>query len=116
MTGFFNWFALKVVILSNQKSRKLFFMLTLICGYMSMVLDNDTCVLLTGPLTYQIAQKMNLNPRPLYLAMTICATVGGTGTLIGDPPNIVIGSKMKIGFEKFLIVNFPIVATVILPA
>jgi len=81
---------------------------------MSMVLDNVTCVLLTGPLTFSLAKKMNLNPRPLYLAMTICATVGGTATLIGDPPNIVIGLKMKIGFESFLICNFPIVC-VILP-
>jgi Na+/H+ antiporter NhaD/arsenite permease-like protein len=90
-------------------------MLTNACGFMSMVLDNVTCVLLTGPLTYQIAKKMELNPRAIYLAMTICATIGGTGTLIGDPPNIVIGMKLKIGFEKFFIVNLPIVAFVLLP-
>jgi Na+/H+ antiporter NhaD/arsenite permease-like protein len=83
---------------------------------MSMVLDNVTCVLLTGPLTYEVAKKMKLNPRPYYLSMTISATVGGTATLIGDPPNIVIGSKLKLGFETFLVVNFPIVATCLLPA
>merc|ERR1719183_2603367 len=91
----------------------MFFFLTNICGVMSMVLDNVTCVLLTGPLTFSLCKKMHLNPRPLYLAMTICATVGGTATLIGDPPNIVIGSKMKISFEKFLIANLPIVCFIL---
>lgn len=79
-----------------------------------MVLDNVTCVLLTGPLTFSLAKKLRINPRPLYLAMTICATVGGTATLIGDPPNIVIGLKMSIGFEKFIICNMPVVV-IILP-
>eukprot|EP00928_Gymnodinium_smaydae_P012532 TRINITY_DN14541_c0_g1_i1.p1 TRINITY_DN14541_c0_g1~~TRINITY_DN14541_c0_g1_i1.p1 ORF type:complete len:1070 (+),score=174.52 TRINITY_DN14541_c0_g1_i1:355-3210(+) len=115
MTGFFNWFALKVIILSKQDPVRLFFLLTNACGFMSMVLDNVTCVLLTGPLTYQIAKKMQLAPRPLYLSMTICATIGGTATLIGDPPNIVIGMKLKLGFETFLFVNFPIIAFVQLP-
>eukprot|EP00929_Paragymnodinium_shiwhaense_P084605 TRINITY_DN45256_c0_g1_i1.p1 TRINITY_DN45256_c0_g1~~TRINITY_DN45256_c0_g1_i1.p1 ORF type:complete len:951 (-),score=235.99 TRINITY_DN45256_c0_g1_i1:283-3135(-) len=115
MTGFFNWFALKVIEKSQQDPKRLFFLLTMSCGFMSMVLDNVTCVLLTGPLTYQIAKKMQLNPRYIYLAMTICATVGGTGTLIGDPPNIVIGMKLKLGFETFLFVNFPLVAIFLLP-
>merc|ERR1711957_828629 len=109
MTGFFNWFALKVIQASKQNPARLFFLLTNACGFMSMFLDNVTCVLLTGPLPYQIAKKMNLRPRPIYLAMTICATVGGTATLIGDPPNIVIGMKLKVGFEKFFFVNMPIV-------
>jgi Na+/H+ antiporter NhaD/arsenite permease-like protein len=58
---------------------------------------------------------MSLNPRPLYLSMAICATIGGTGTMIGDPPNIVIGSKMSVGFETFLFYNFPIIGLVCLP-
>mmetsp|Transcript_20650 Transcript_20650/g.57559 ORF Transcript_20650/g.57559 Transcript_20650/m.57559 type:complete len:803 (+) Transcript_20650:102-2510(+) len=115
MTGFFNWFALKVIVVSKQSPVRLFFLLTNCCGIMSMVLDNVTCVLLTGPLTYKIANKMRLNPRPYYLAMTICATIGGTATLIGDPPNIVIGMKLKLGFETFLFINFPVVATVLMP-
>mmetsp|Transcript_123734 Transcript_123734/g.231507 ORF Transcript_123734/g.231507 Transcript_123734/m.231507 type:complete len:852 (+) Transcript_123734:56-2611(+) len=114
VTGFFNWFAVKVVQISRQNPTLLFFLLTNLCGIMSMVLDNVTCVLLTGPLTYSLCKKMHLNPRPLYLAMTICATVGGTATYIGDPPNIVIGSKLQIGFMTFIIVNMPIVV-VILP-
>eukprot|EP00933_Yihiella_yeosuensis_P004175 TRINITY_DN10833_c0_g1_i1.p1 TRINITY_DN10833_c0_g1~~TRINITY_DN10833_c0_g1_i1.p1 ORF type:complete len:900 (+),score=190.60 TRINITY_DN10833_c0_g1_i1:163-2862(+) len=114
-TGFFNWFAIKVVKASKQNPKLLFFAMTNICGFLSMFLDNVTCVLLFGPLTYSLCKQMSLNPRPLYLSMAICATVGGTGTLIGDPPNIVIGSKMKVGFETFLAYNFPIVGFACLP-
>merc|ERR1719428_959580 len=104
-----------MVILSRNSPQILFFLLTLSCAYGSMLLDNVTCVLLTGPLTFSLAKKMRLNPRPLYLSMTICATIGGTATLIGDPPNIVIGLKMRIGFEQFLMFNAPLVAFALLP-
>ncbi|CAE8632121.1 unnamed protein product [Polarella glacialis] len=114
-TGFFNWFAVKVVRGSKQNPKILFFAMTNICGFLSMFLDNVTCVLLFGPLTYSLSRQMQLNPRPIYLSMAICATVGGTGTLIGDPPNIVIASKMKVGFETFLAYNFPIIAFCCLP-
>ncbi|CAE8721348.1 unnamed protein product [Polarella glacialis] len=114
-TGFFNWFSVKVVKASKQDPKILFFAMTNICGFLSMFLDNVTCVLLFGPLTYSLSRQMQLNPRPIYLSMAICATIGGTGTLIGDPPNIVIASKMKIGFETFLAYNFPIIAFVCLP-
>lgn len=109
-TGFFNWFAIKVVRLSKQDPKILFFALSNLCGILSMFLDNVTCVLLFGPLTYSLAKQMKLNPRPLYLAMTIIATIGGTATLIGDPPNIVLGSKLKIGFMTFIYYNGPIIA------
>jgi len=115
MTGFFNWFALKVIIMSKEDPKRLFFFLTNICGVMSMFLDNVTCVLLTGPLTYQICKKMQLAPRPLYLAMTICATVGGTATYIGDPPNIVIGGMLEVGFITYIYVNMPLILFIALP-
>jgi len=115
LTGFFNWFAVKIVKLSKQNPKILFHAMCHIIGYLSMWLDNVTCVLLFGPLVYNLAKKMSLNPRPIYLAMTILATIGGTGTMIGDPPNIVIGSKMGIGFESFLKYNFLIVTILLVP-
>jgi len=115
-TGFFNWFAIKVVKLCKGNEKKLFFALTYICGILSMFLDNVTTVMLFGPLTYSLCKQMNLNPRYIYLPMAICATIGGTGTLIGDPPNIVIGSKLSIGFATFLKYNFPVIAFIGLPA
>jgi len=115
-TGFFNWFAIKVLKISKQDPKVLFFALTNICGFLSMFLDNVTCVMLFGPLTYSLCSQMGLSPRPMYLSMAICATIGGTGTQIGDPPNIVIGSKLGINFATFLKYNFPIIAFAGLPA
>merc|ERR1719498_1081774 len=115
-TGFFNWFAIKVVAFSKQNPKVLFFALTNICGFLSMFLDNVTCVMLFGPLTYSLCAQMSLNPRFLYLAMAICATIGGTGTQIGDPPNIVIASKLQINFATFLKYNFPVIGFMCLPA
>lgn len=113
-TGFFDWFSFKIVCMSRQDPRLLFYAMSILCGVLSMFLDNVTCVLLFGPLTYSLAKKMSLNPRPLYLSMTICATVGGTGTLIGDPPNIVLASKLKLGFMSFIYYNLPLII-VLLP-
>eukprot|EP00928_Gymnodinium_smaydae_P049127 TRINITY_DN32938_c0_g1_i1.p1 TRINITY_DN32938_c0_g1~~TRINITY_DN32938_c0_g1_i1.p1 ORF type:complete len:759 (-),score=109.24 TRINITY_DN32938_c0_g1_i1:279-2483(-) len=115
MVGFFKWFAVFVVGFSNGSPSRLFCSLTMVCGVLSMLLDNVTVVLLVGPLAHNVAKRMRINPRPLYLSLTICATVGGAATMIGDPPNIVIGSKMDLGFEKFLIVNLPIVGFALLP-
>eukprot|EP00929_Paragymnodinium_shiwhaense_P023207 TRINITY_DN14594_c0_g1_i1.p1 TRINITY_DN14594_c0_g1~~TRINITY_DN14594_c0_g1_i1.p1 ORF type:complete len:766 (+),score=83.31 TRINITY_DN14594_c0_g1_i1:45-2342(+) len=115
VTGFFGWFAVQVIEKSKGNPELIFLVLTNLCGFMSMILNNVTCVLLLGPLTYQIAAKLGLDPRAIYLSMTICTTVGGTATLIGDPPNIVIGTKLRVSFDKFLIVNGPIVGLVLLP-
>jgi Na+/H+ antiporter NhaD/arsenite permease-like protein len=65
--------------------------------------------MLFGPVTISIAKEIGKNPVPFYLAETICATVGGTATLIGDPPNVVIGNKLKLDFFEILVVNGPLV-------
>ncbi|CAD7973466.1 unnamed protein product [Amoebophrya sp. A120] len=113
-TGFFQWFSVKIVIFSKCDVRKLFFLLANITGILSAFLDNVTVVMLMGPLTFQLCKAFRRNPKPFYLAQVICATVGGTSTLIGDPPNIVIGYKLKVGFVDFLIYNAPLIV-VLLP-
>ena len=97
-TGFFQWFAMRVVVWSNKDIRILFYLLTNVTGFLSAFLDNVTVVMLFGPLTIALAGKIGVSPKPFYLSETICATIGGTATLIGDPPNIVIGSKLGLSF------------------
>jgi Na+/H+ antiporter NhaD/arsenite permease-like protein len=108
-TGFFQWSAARVVIFANGDVKKLFYCLTMSTGILSMFLDNVTTVMLFGPVTISIAKEIGRNPVPFYLAETICATIGGTATLIGDPPNVVIGNKLGLGFVEMIFVNGPLV-------
>jgi Na+/H+ antiporter NhaD/arsenite permease-like protein len=108
-TGFFQWSAARAVIFANGDVKKLFYCLTVATGFLSMFLDNVTTVMLFGPVTISIAKEIGRNPVPFYLAETICATIGGTATLIGDPPNVVIGNKLKLDFFEMIVVNFPLV-------
>jgi len=108
-TGFFNWLGIRLVKICQSDAKRLFFAMTMVCGIISMFLDTVTTTLLFGPLTYTLCKQMNLNPRPYYLSMVMNAVVGGSGTLIGDPPNMVLASKLNISFMAFLHYNFPIV-------
>ena len=79
---------------------------------LSMVLDNVTTIILIVPVTIIIARVLDINPVPILLAEAVLSNVGGTGTLIGDPPNIMIGSIAGFNFNDFLLHAFPIVVVV----
>lgn len=76
---------------------------------LSMILDNVTTIILIVPMTIIIARVLKINPAPILLAEAILSNVGGTGTLIGDPPNIMIGSVAGFSFNDFLIYSLPVV-------
>ena len=69
----------------------------------SMVIDNVTTVLLIVQITISVFRTLNLSPTPFILAQVLASNVGGTATLIGDPPNILIGSAVNIDFNSFII-------------
>lgn len=83
-------------------------------AFLSAVFDNVTTVILIGSITCVIARKLDVNPVPFLIAETICSNIGGTATLIGDPPNIMIGSAAKLSFNDFIF-NLSPVVIVILP-
>lgn len=112
LTGFFQWISIRMVELAGGSVVILFFLLTNMTGVLSAFLDNVTCVLLIGPVTIKLCEQMGINPVPFYLTETIAATIGGTATLIGDPPNVVIGNKIALGFNEFIIFNGPLVVII----
>jgi len=114
ITGFFEWTAVRLAVLARGDARLLFFIMANSMGWMSCILPNVTCVMLVGPITISLCKQMGNDPVPFYLAQTICSTIGGTATLIGDPPNLVIGHKLQLKFVDFIIFNGPCVF-VILP-
>ncbi|UCB55815.1 MAG: ArsB/NhaD family transporter [Thiotrichales bacterium] len=89
-------------------------MLSVVTAVFSALLDNVTTVLLIAPVTLLICQELNTSPYPFLLAQIFASNIGGTATLIGDPPNIMIGSAVNLSFNDFLLNLAPIVPLILL--
>ena len=92
------WSAKKV----NASPWGILFMLSLVTAVFSSLLDNVTTVLLIAPVTLLISHEMKIDPYPFLFAEIFASNIGGTATLIGDPPNIMIGSAVGLSFNDFL--------------
>ena len=113
-TGVFTFLALRVAQLSRGQPVALIFLLAFVTGVLSAFLDNLTAILLVVPITLLIADLLRISPIPLVLVEVIASNIGGTATLIGDPPNIMIGThRSELSFVDF-IVNLAPVAIVTL--
>ncbi|HEY7561830.1 MAG TPA: ArsB/NhaD family transporter [Gaiellaceae bacterium] len=113
-TGIFTWLALRTAQLSNGEPFRLVFLLAAVTGLTSAFLDNLTSILLVVPITLLLADVLRISPIPLVLVEVIASNIGGTATLIGDPPNIMIGTAVpELTFNDF-IVNLAPVAIVTL--
>ena len=88
--------------------------LTFVTALFSAFLDNVTTVLLIVPVTFQITRKLEINPFPYLILEIFASNIGGTATLIGDPPNILIGSALKLSFVDFAYSLTPAVIIVLL--
>ncbi|WP_036944511.1 ArsB/NhaD family transporter [Pseudobacteroides cellulosolvens] len=107
-TGVFEYLAVKVAKISKGEPVKIIVLLSIITGILSALLDNVTTVLLILPVTLSIAKDLHINPVPFIIAEIFSSNIGGTATLIGDPPNIMIGSSVKISFMDFILNDAPI--------
>jgi Na+/H+ antiporter NhaD/arsenite permease-like protein len=112
-TGIFEYLAVKVVKISKAEPFRLIITLSLVTGILSAFLDNVTTILLILPITLSVASDLKLNPIPFIIAEIFASNVGGTATLIGDPPNIMIGSQTGLSFIDFLL-NVAVIAIPIL--
>lgn len=113
-SGVFEYLAIKAAKLAKGEPVKILMLLTIITAVLSAFLDNVTTVLLIVPVTFAITKRLKINPMPFLLCEIIGSNIGGTATLIGDPPNIMIGSATGLGFMDFIIHLTPVVA-IILP-
>ena len=101
-SGLFEYIAIKTAKLSKGDPMKVLLLFSVVTAVVSAFLDNVTTVLLLTPMLLYITKKMNVNPVPFLLAEIFASNIGGTATLIGDPPNIMIGSAAKLSFNEFL--------------
>jgi Na+/H+ antiporter NhaD/arsenite permease-like protein len=110
-TGVFAYLALQVAQLSRGRPLRLVFLLALTTGVLSAFLDNLTAILLVVPITLLLADALDLTPVPLVMTEILASNIGGTATLIGDPPNIMIGSHVReLTFLDFLVNLAPVSA------
>lgn len=108
-TGFFEYVATLAGRSSRGKPIVLLILLGTVTTVLSMFLDNVTTVVLMAPVTILISEIIGISPVPLLITLAILSNTGGAGTLIGDPPNILIGSAAKLSFNDFLINALPVV-------
>lgn len=102
-TGFFEFVAIKAIRISKGNFFALFFFFFMLTGFVSAFLDNVTTVLIFSPIIILVARMTGISPFPFLVGEIIASNLGGTATLIGDPPNIIIGSAANLSFNDFVV-------------
>jgi Na+/H+ antiporter NhaD/arsenite permease-like protein len=102
-TGIFHYLAIKAVKIARGDPLKILLLIMVITAFVSAFLDNVTTVLIMSPLSIVIATELGISPLPYLIMQAIISNIGGTATLIGDPPNIMIGYGASLTFNDFLI-------------
>ncbi|MGL6174642.1 MAG: sodium:proton antiporter [Cellulosilyticaceae bacterium] len=112
-SGLFEFVAIYTAKKTKGSAWKILVSFAIITAVLSAVLDNVTTVLLIGPMTIVVTQILEINPVPFLITQILASNIGGTATLVGDPPNIMIGSAAGLGFNDFLINSGPVVLVVL---
>jgi Na+/H+ antiporter NhaD/arsenite permease-like protein len=112
-TGLFEFLALWAAKTSRGNPTRLMTLLILITASVSPILDNVTTVLLVAPVTLSVCARLGLSPVPYLITLVFASNIGGTATLIGDPPNIIIASRGGLSFNDFLIHSLPVTVVLI---
>ena len=113
-SGMFNWVANEMLKMTKGHPKTILFCLALFTAIASAFLDNVTTVILIMPITFVIAKELDINPTAFLITEIIASNIGGTSTLIGDPPNIIIGSAAGLSFMDFISELTGIVAIIFL--
>jgi Na+/H+ antiporter NhaD/arsenite permease-like protein len=109
-TGVYNWLAIRAGQLSRGRPLAVVISLATTTAVLSAFLDNLTTVLLVVPITFLLADALDIDPIPLVIIEIIVSNIGGTATLIGDPPNIIIAGSTDLSFTDFIVNLAPIAA------
>ncbi len=101
-TGFFRWLCMKIAKLVNYKVVSIFLTFMILSSFLAMFIDSITVILFLAAVTIELSQLLKFNPVPLILAEIFCANLGGSATMCGDPPNIIIGTSFGYSFTDFI--------------
>lgn len=114
LSGVFEFLAIKCARLAKGDPWKIMLLFVLLTATLSAFLDNVTTVLLIGPMTLTVCKLLDINPIPFFMTEILASNIGGTATLIGDPPNIMIGSAAGFSFFDFILYDAPAVVIILI--
>lgn len=100
--GFFRWLCMKLAKLVKYKTVPLFLTFMVMSAILAMFIDSITVILFLAAVTVELASLLKFNPVPMILAEIFCANLGGSATMCGDPPNIIIGTALGYSFADFI--------------
>lgn len=100
--GFFRWLCMKIAYLVKCRTISVFITFTIMSAVLAMFIDSITVIMFLAAVTVELAQLLKFNPVPMILAEIFCANLGGSATMCGDPPNIIIGTSLGYSFADFL--------------
>lgn len=107
-TGVFGWLAVRAARFAGGDGYRVLVVMSVITAVASALLDNVTTVVLVGPITLFLAARLGMSPFPLIVSEILASNIGGASTLIGDPPNLLIGSAAGLDFTTFLFNMMPL--------
>lgn len=100
--GFFRWLCMRIAKLVNYKVVPIFITFMIMSSVLAMFIDSITVILFLAAVTVELAQLLKFNPVPMILSEVFCANLGGSATMCGDPPNIIIGTSLGYSFADFI--------------
>lgn len=101
-TGFFRWLCMRIAKMVNYKVTSVFITFMVLSTVLSMFIDSITVILFLAAVTIELSQLLKFNPVPVIFSEIFCANLGGSATMCGDPPNIIIGTSLGYSFSDFL--------------
>jgi len=101
--GFFRWISLKVMILARFNVIRLFFLFSILSALLAAFMDSITVLIFMVSLTLEITRILRISPIPFIISEITSANIGGSATMVGDPPNIVIGTALQYSFNDFVV-------------
>ena len=100
--GFFRWLCMRIAYIVKCKTIPVFITFMVMSAVLSMFIDSITVIMFLAAVTIELAQLLKFNPVPMILSEIFCANLGGSATMCGDPPNIIVGTSMGFSFFDFL--------------
>ncbi|MEK6557699.1 MAG: ArsB/NhaD family transporter [Candidatus Margulisiibacteriota bacterium] len=108
-SGVFNWLGIVILRRTKGNPKTILVAMAVLTAFLSAFLDNVTTVVLMLPIIYNLTDRLKINPIPFLITIILTSNIGGTATLIGDPPNILIGTAANLSFMDFLLELTPVI-------